>query len=272
MFLSNRDRFVPVRCLAALLACLGAIAAQDPPVDPGLPAQLTELKKLVKNPKMEEDLRAYDMIEALLLNADKRNPKDLDKIAGAIGDVFKTGKVRAPDNLRLYDKAADALARMGERGAKPLRAAVTDQRFKDRDYAKLRAHLLVALGKTKDPGQAEFLLEQAMRSPDDEVLAAAGEALGNFGHIDLPKVRDIAKKLVGRLGEWNALATQIDKPDPNGGPIDLAPENARRTLRAVRGPWNTTLSTLTGASLSDPDEWARWLNKKRDWTPPGRKN
>lgn len=254
-----------------ILGLAAAAVAQGPAPDPNLPAQFKQLKAYVKNAKMDEDLRAADLIEALVQNRDKRNEKDLDKIAESIGEVFKLGKLRPPDNSRLYEQAANSLALLGKRGAKALRDAVDNERFKDRDYAKLRGRLVTAIGKAGDDTQVDFLLEQALRSPDDPVIAAAGEALGNFAHIELPKLREVVKRMISRYGEWVMKATQADPTDPNA-PIDLEPQNARRTLAAVRDKWNTTLAKLTGQSYSDAPEWQRWLNKTKDWLPPGRKN
>ncbi len=253
----------------AIAAAYGV--SQEPPVDPALPARLKELRAFVKNPKMDDDMRAYDAIEALTQTPEQRNPRDLDRIAEAIGEVLHVGKLRPADQTRLYDKATAALASMGKRGARPLRNAVTDERFKDRDYVRLRTRMIQALGATRDDGQVEFLLDLALRSPEDPVIAAAGEALGNFDELATPKVRDLVKRLISRYGELVMQSTQMESNDPNG-PIDLGPQNARRTLTAIRGPWNATLAKLTGQSWSDAPEWQRWQNKNKDWTPPGRKN
>src|SRR5262245_3197968 len=260
----------PFRLLAGLLLAAAA-AGQEPAPDPNLPGQLKDLRTLVKVPKMEGDLRAADLIQVLVKDSDKRNPKDLDKITAAIGEVFKLGKARPPEQTRLYEQAGNALASLGKRGAKDLRAGVTDERFKDRSYARLRARLLESLGRTKDEEQVDFLLDQALRSPDDLVIAAAGGALANFPNLEVAKVRDVVKRLVSRYGEYVAKGSQLDPTDPNA-PIDLGPQNARATLAAIREPWNATLAKLTGQSFSDAPDWQRWLNKNKDWQPPARKS
>jgi hypothetical protein len=260
----------PFRLLTGLLLAAAA-AGQEPASDPSLPGQLKDLRALVKDPKMEGDLRAGDLIQVLVKDHDKRNPKDLDKITAAIGEVFKLGKVRPPEQTRLYEQAGQALASLGKRGAKDLRAGVTDERIKDRNYARLRAKLIESLGRTKDEEQVDFLLEQALRSPDDLVIAAAGGALANFTELEVPKVRDVVKRLIGRYGEYVAKGSQLDPTDPNA-PIDIGPQNARATLAAIKEPWNATLARLTGQSFSDAPDWQRWLNKNKDWQPPARKS
>lgn len=267
--LSAKYRLLPMSWLLVVVAA--AAVAQEPAVDANLPAQIKQLRTFVKNPKMEDDLRALDAIELMVAAPDKRNPRDLDRIADAIGEVFELGKLRSPEHTRLYEHAAKALATLGTRGAKPLRAAIEHARFKDRDYARLRARLVEALGETKDEAQAEFLLDLALRSPDNPVLAAAGQALGNFTALPTAKLRDVVKRLVSRYGEWTMQASAMESSDPNA-PIDLAPQNARETLVHVRTKWNTALGQLTGQSFQDAAEWQRWLNKNKDWLPPGRKS
>jgi hypothetical protein len=261
-----------MRALASTAALIAAslVPAQTPAVDASLPERIKELRALVKHPRMEDDYRAIDRIRELAKDPAARHPKDQERIADALGDVFRAGKTRPPGQSQLYEAAADALASFGADGARALQKAATDDRVSGREYARLRAHLVRALGRTKDESQVDWLLEQALRSPDDPVLAAAGEALGNFTALPVPKLRDVVKRMVGRFGEWDMRASQLDPTDPNA-PIDLGPQNARATLDHVRGPWNATLRALTGQSLSDAPDWQRWLNKNKEWLPPGRK-
>src|SRR5690606_11251964 len=126
------------------------------------------------------DFQAIGLMQNLSKDLDKKNPKDLEKIAKALGDVFTTGKVRTESKDILYRETSDALAKFAEDGAKELAKAAEHKRF-DENLA-LRAHMTLALGKTKDLKQIDYFLDVTTRSPHDELRAASGEALGNFGH------------------------------------------------------------------------------------------
>src|SRR5262249_4261380 len=124
--------------------------AADPAPDPGLPDKLKDLKTMVSQPKMEDDFRAVDLIHALVKEPAKLNSKDKDKLAKALGDVYRTGKQRPPDKAHLYRETAQALATLGTDGGPQLQKAITDARLKGREYAALRGQMLVELGHTKD--------------------------------------------------------------------------------------------------------------------------
>ncbi|MBL8748275.1 MAG: hypothetical protein JNK78_03880 [Planctomycetes bacterium] len=257
--------------VATLMASLfaAAVSAQapaPPPVDPALPEQLKTLKDMVADPKMLLDFQAIGLMQKLAQGADQKNPKDRERIAKAIGDVFKTGKLRGADKDILYREAGEALAKLGADGGKELQKALTDARFKD--ALPLQAQLLLALGRTQDERQVDWLLETAVRSPHDEIRAAAGEALGSFTSLDVKVRRDVVKGLLREWGSLHSLATQRDNNDPNA-PLDMGPQNARRTLKAVEGKWNDTVKKMTGLSHSTFEDWQRWLNKNPNWTPAG---
>jgi len=254
-------------CLSFVLAATAqAPVAPVPPVDPALTEQCKELKALVAEPKMTADFQAISLIQNLAKNPETRNPKDKEKIAKAFGDVFKTGKLRPADKDILYRETGDALGKFDTDGSKELAKVLAEPRFKD--AVPLRAHLIVALGRTKDDKQVEWLLEETTRSPHDEIRAAAGEALGNYKDTDLKVRREIVKQMLRAWGSLQSLATTLPNTDPNA-PIDSGPENARKTLRAVEGKWNATLSSLTGLSMTQFADWQRWLNKNPNWVSPG---
>ncbi len=259
-----------VRGAHALLVLAGLAFAQAPApaVDPALPDQLKELKGYVAEPKMTSDFQAIGLMQNLTKNVDARNPKDKERIAKGIGEVFRTGKLRTADKENLYREASDALARLGADGAKELAKAFADQRFKD--AIPLQSHMLLALGRTQDEKQVELLMETMARSPHDELRAAGGEALGAYTDMDVKLRRDVVQKLIREWGSLHSKATRLDSPDPNA-PIDSDAQNARKTLRAVEGKWVATLQKLTGTSQSGFQEWQRWLNKNPNWTPPSAK-
>lgn len=252
---------------AALLLACAAPAQDPPPVDPGLPDRLRELDDMLEDRRMEQDFQAISVIQKLCADPAAHNPKDADRIVKALGQVFFTGRVRPPDKSVLYREAADALGKFGEDGARYLRKVLEHSRLKGREFAELRAHMLLALGRTQDLRQVEYLLERALRSPDDEVMAAAGEALGHYTDMPLKLRREVVKDLISRLGEWHMKATAIESTDPNA-PIDFTPQNARRTLDRIEGKWNATLTALTGERHTSAPDWQHWYNKNKDWEPP----
>jgi hypothetical protein len=251
-----------------LLAALAGAQTPVPPVDPALPDQLKELKAHVADPKMVADFQAIGLMQKLAKGFDARNPKDQERLARGLGEVFRTGKLRTADKQILYREAADALAGMGAEGGKELAKALGDARFKD--ALPLQCHLTLALGKTEDEKQVDWLVDTTSRSTHDELRAASAEALGNYTSLDIKARREVVKAIVRAWGSLHSKATQADPTDPNA-PIDLEPQNARRTLRAVEGKWGATLAKLTGVTMTGFTEWQRWLNKNPSWTAPAGK-
>ncbi|MFY9342803.1 MAG: hypothetical protein WAT39_09960 [Planctomycetota bacterium] len=251
----------------APLALLGALLAQAPvpPVDPKLPDDLKELKGLVAEPKMVADFQAISLIQKLMKAVDGMNPKDKEKLAKGLGDLFRTGKVRPADKDVLYRETGDALGKLGADGAKELAKALADVRFKD--AIALQAHLMLALGKTEDEAQVDLLVDTTTRSVHDELRAASGEALGNYTSLEIKARREVVKAIVRAWGSLHSKATTADNNDPSR-PIDMEPQNARKTLKAVEGKWGATLSRLTGMSMTGFQDWQRWLNKNPSWTGP----
>ena len=228
-------------CRIAVVLFAGWLGAQQPatpppPVDPALPDQLKELKAMVADTKMVADFNAIGLMQKLAGGLDARNPKDKERIAKGLGDVFRTGKLRTAEKEILYREASDALAKLGADGAKELAKAVTDARFKD--AIPLQAHRIVALGK--------------------------------YTSLDIKVRREVVKSLIRDWGSLNQKATQPESNDPSA-PINLEPQNARKTLRAVEGKWIATLTKLTGVSQSGFADWQRWLNKNPNWVGPTKK-
>lgn len=256
--------------LAATALTAGVLAAQEPPppppVDPDLPAKLKELKSMVADRKMSQDFQAIGLIQDLTKAPESLNPKDQSKIAKALGQVFKTGKVRPAGQDHVYREAGDALGKFGLDGSKELARILDNKRVKDN--VPLRAHLIEALGRTKDEKRVDWILDEATRSPHDEIRRAAGKALGEFTDIKIKDRREIVKDMIRAWGSLHSKATQPVNTDPNA-PIDFGPENARKTLRAIESTWIATLSRQTGQSMTQFADWQRWLNKNKNWDPPG---
>ncbi|MFT4841037.1 MAG: hypothetical protein ACI8UD_003933 [Planctomycetota bacterium] len=254
---------------AAVLALVGGAALAQkpvpPPVDPTLSAKLKDLRDMVKDRKQVQDWQAIGLMQSLSKDPTKINPKDCTKIIKALEGVFNAGKVRTGGKAILYRETCDALVKFETDGAKPILKAAEHKRFDD--DLQLRAHMLMALGKTKDVKQIDFLLEVTVRSPHDELRAASGQALSNFKHAKVRTQREIVKEIIKAWGSLESKANQAVSNDPNG-PQDFGPQNARQTLRIAQGKWVGTLQKLTGLSQSKFMDWQRWQNKNKGWNPP----
>jgi hypothetical protein len=264
-----RHRFAAASFLAFSLVGLLAQDKAPPANDPALPDQIAKLKTMVKDRSMEQDFLAMNLVTAMTEKFTEKSPKDQKAVVTALGEVFKLGPVRPADKSQLYRTVAEALSTCGEDAAPTLRKVLELDRIDGKEFTSLRAQLVLSLGKTKDEKQADWLLETAVRSPDDEVAAAAGEALGYYDFLPLQKLREISKRLISRYGEIDMKATQPQSTDPNA-PIDFGPQNAAKTLEWVAPKWNAALTKLTGQTHQKAADWQRWLNKNKDWEPPKR--
>lgn len=235
-----------------------------PAPDPSIAINAAQLRSMVKTRSMDQDFLALNMVTALSTNFADKNPKDQKTALAALGDVFKLGPVRPADKCELYRVTADALGGCGPEAAATLRAAFEQERIKGRAYASLRAQIVLSIGKTKEVEQPQWLLEQALRSPDDEVAAASGEALGNYEQMPIKQAREVCKRLISRYGEVDMKAKQPVSTNPRD-PIDFGPQNAAKTLQWIAGKWNATLQKLTGEKHESAPDWTRWLNKNKDW-------
>ncbi len=253
--------------LGAALLLAAATLAQPPAAapDPELDKWLARLDDALADKRMQRDADAVLVLQQLAaayergLDAPSRR-----KVANAAASALTKGKLRTPD-APLYPAAATALSRMGGDGAKALQRAYEAKRFPGKpEWAGVRAQLVLNLGRTRDPGAVEFLCERASRDRDDEVMAAAGETLGNYAEANQGVRKTIAKELITKLGE---VETTANRPTANPAQPSLESETASRTLRAIRTKWMTSIARLTGQRFDDGTEAQRWWNKnkERDW-------
>ena len=256
--------FALVVTAAAALLPAQAGAAPPPAGDLELAGQLQKLKEAVLDRKLARDAEALDLIGAVLKKWEAGlGDKDKAAVVKALGGVFTLGRLRSPDQAQLYLGAAVALGRLGKDGARPLQEAFADgTRFPEkREWVSLREKLLVHLGRTKDEAMIPFLLKLARgRSPEPALLAAAGEALGNFDDSSEALRKDIVSNLLGKYGELDSKARVID-------PNNIEAQNARSTLTVIAGRWNDALRRLTRASFDQFPQWNEWYNKNkgRSW-------
>ncbi len=258
-----RSLFQFVLVAGFVAASCGAVRAQDPDApkdgDKEVAAKVAVLKEVVQDKKFARDAEGLEAIDALLKKIGAGvGPKDKQAIVKSLDDVLSSGKLRPPENTGLYVGAAKALGYCGEPGAKVLKEAYTNKRYPEKKpWVPLREHLLRELGRTKDESMVKFLCDEARRSPEPALQAAAGEALGNFEESDEKIRKEIVKELLIKYGELAELASQM-------GSANIEAQNARDRLAALSDKWNTTLGKLTRQNLHKFGEWQTWYNKNKN--------
>ncbi|MCK5943795.1 MAG: hypothetical protein KAI24_17555, partial [Planctomycetes bacterium] len=185
------------------------------------------------------------------------NPKDQKAIVKGLDQVLNKYKVRPPNKAQLYSAAAEALGRHGEAGAKVLKTAYEKKRFPDKpEWVPLREKLLTNIGRTKDEDMVKFLVDEARRSPEAALQAAAGKALGNFAESDQKLRKEIVSNLIIKWGSLSEAASQLG--------ANVEAQNAKDRLAAVSGPWNETMQKLTGQDFDTFRKWQAWYNKNKN--------
>lgn len=250
-----------LRAFVLAFTVAAAVAAQDPAAGKGpdkeVAEQLTVLRDAHADKKFANDARGVEAIDKLLIKSKAGlDPKDQAAMVKALESVLMTGKLRPHDQTQLYVGAAQALGYCGVEGAKALKAAYVDKRYPSKpEWVPLREQLLRNLGRTKDESMVKFLINEAIRSPEPALMAAAGEALGNFEESKEPVRKDIVSELLRKYGSLSETASLL------GTNIDA--QNAQERLSAIKDKWNTTLGKLTKQSLTTFRDWQAWHNKNK---------
>ncbi len=254
------------------LACaaVSQVASVKKPTkpDPEIAVKIAELEKALKDRKMSLDEGAILIIDELGHRAEGQlYSSDRKKVVKIVSKALTSVRLRPPEKTGLYRSAATALGKAGKNGAKALHAAYTKKYFPmKKEWTHMRANLLLNLGKIADPGMVKFLCDRAGRSFEDEVLAAAGDALGSYKDSDQKVRKEIAKALIIKLGGLEASLANNTINIP-GRPQNFSGANVKRTIEVIGPTWNATLTSLTGHSLASGSSWTRWWNKnkRKDW-------
>ena len=246
---------------AVLFAMASPAAAQNDkkiPADPDVPAKLKLLKEVGKDKKFARDAEGVGIIDVLMQKQDKGlNAKDQKAIVKGLDALLSKDRLRPADKAQLYMATAEALGRHGSNGAKALKSAYEKKRFPDKpEWVPLREKLLVNVGRTKDEKMVKFLLDEARRSPEAALQAAAGKALGNYGESNQKLRREIVSGLIIKWGSLKEAASQLG--------TNVIAQNARDRLAAVDGPWNDTMKGLTGQDFDTFIKWQAWYNKHKN--------
>lgn len=255
-------RLLPMSLFALALGCL---PAQDPTPAKGpdkeVAEKLDDLKSYVNDRKIEHDAEAVQVIDFLWKKLDEGLcDKDQQAITKGLDAALSQGKVRPAEDIRLYAAAVAALAYCGPEGAKVLKKAYENKRFgntNEKAWLPLREQILKSVGKTKDESMVKFLVDEAKKNPEDLLMAAAGEALGNYEAAKELVRKDVVNELLKKWGELDELQSQM-------GSGNIQALNARNTLAALTGKWNDTLAKLTRQNFTKFLDWQSWNNKNRN--------
>ena len=189
---------------------------------------------------------------------------DRRAVQRGVAAVFTTGRLRKPHQLALYQATARVLGELGREGARSLqRTYDNNRRFpKKPEWVPFRAILLENIGKTKEESMVKFLMDEARRSPEKALEAAAGAALGSYSESNQKIRKDIVKNLLIRWGELDARWR-----NGNTDPFDIASQDAGEYLAAIKDKWNSTLVQMTGQNIGTYFDWQQWWNsdKNANW-------
>lgn len=249
--------------LMALVPFAVGVVAQEPEAEskPEIDVKevLGELRKAAFDRKAARDTEAIGLVDRLLQAFEKLDAKQKASVRKALGEILTSKKVkRTKDQTGLYVAAAAALGRMGPEAARELWKAFKSSKFKKREWVTLRAVFLKHIGRTKDPRSIKPLIERARRDPEDAIMAAAGEALGNYEEFPEKVRKDVVKNLIIRYGQVYAESRK------NLDPGDPIVQRAKERLAQISQPWNETLRKLTGKDLRTAEEWQRFWNKHKN--------
>jgi hypothetical protein len=241
-----------------------AVASAQTPVpaagkgpDKEVAERIATLKEVVADKKFAREGEGGEAIDKLVQKREGLDAKDTTAIVKALEGVFTGGKQRPADKSELYRAAAMGLAYFGVDGAKVLKEAYVSKRFPDKtEWVPFREHVLKCLGRTKDESMIKFLVNEAVRSPQPALAAAAGEALGNFDEAKEPVRKEIVSDLLKNYGELAEKASQLG--------TNVEAQNAQDRLAALQDKWNSTLGKLTRQNFTSFREWQAWHNKNKN--------
>ncbi len=204
----------------------------------------------------KEDPQAIGVIDKLILEFKKSGPKDREAIVKGLDRCFQAKRQESsegvPDN-GLFIAACAALGEMAPESVKVIASHIGSKQHKK--DAQLQRALILRLGKTRAE-EGRKLLMKLLDDPENAIIAAAAEALGDHEGADL-KLRkesfeELLKLLMGAKNEYDA---------------DTSAPIARARYEAIAAPIITTLQRLSKHDENDPQAWQHWWNKnkKEDW-------
>jgi hypothetical protein len=234
--------------------------AKQPEAPDKRPEVATAIDKLEKHVDKHgaEDTDAITIIGQLSGEFTKSGPKDKQSIVTAMGKCIEAQRPepkKGEFNNKLAIAAADVLGSMGPESVPTLISWVGNKNVR-RDI-QLQRQLVLSLGKTRDK-EAIKTLTLALENKDAPVVAAAAEAIGEFGDVKI----DVRKELFSSaLKTLMSAKNQKDaEANTSGGPKG---STATERYDTIAAPLMSTLHKLTKHDESTPEAWEHWWNKNR---------
>lgn len=253
------NRFATMIAVAMASGSLAAQPEPDPP--PRKPAaavlaRIVSFSEAARDSKFRRDEEAIERLTALVDEFPRLHKTSQKRLIKACQSLFG-GRKRKPGSGRIYVETARELGRIGTPAAAAVAVGVFEgDRFRDRkEWASLQDALIESVGVTRDVKQVDFLVDLAVKSRHDGVRVAAGHALRHLADQPFKLRREIVERLIISYAQIanNANANRDALLNP-----------AERTLRAIRGRWNATLTALTGQRLELAADWRKWWNRNKN--------
>lgn len=253
------------RILISSLALTGLVLSlpaqtTKPKKNPEVKKRLKEFTVLVSDREASKDDEARKILDWAVGLYPNMHSTDQRYFTNQIGPVLRSTRIkRDVDRADLYRWIIVALGKAGTNGSGQLVATFEHKKFKgEQEWRSLRGLMLEHLGRTKDVRQIGFLLEVAMRDPNDSLMASAGGALRHFADAKLRVRKDIVKDLNRKFAEV------YDNAHKNLDTGDTLRQTWERRHSVVADDWNNALRALTKQQLSGSNAWTRFWNKNKD--------
>jgi hypothetical protein len=243
--------------LAAGAAQAGGKAPEAPDKRPEVASMIEKLDKHVDK-HGAEDADAITLVGQLAGEFTKSGPKDKSSIVTAMGKCIeapRTEPKKGEFNDKLAIAAADVLGQMGPESVATLITWIGNKNVR-RDIA-LQRQLVLSLGKTRDK-EGIKTLTLSLENKDAPVVAAAAEAIGEFGDAKLDVRKELFSSVLKNL--MSAKNAKDAESQSTGGPKGSI---ATERYDTVAAPLMTTLHKLTKHDESTPEGWEHWWNKNR---------
>jgi len=226
-----------------LLALLLLAPDADPETAPDRVAEVVQLLGARENAKAVELLKE--------IAGHKKNHVE----AKSLVKLVRNTRLEKPPEV--LDAVFGALEGIGSRKVTGPRLALLDHSTLKKDPA-VRAGVYRALGGSTDPSRnAVKELIGGMRDREDQVVAAAAAAAGNYRYAKESLRKDLFKTILDIYeSTWN-LKNSVD-PERK---VEKA--RAEKKWEIVEKPMEKSLQLLSNVTMNDPPEWRRWWNKNK---------
>jgi HEAT repeats len=188
-------------------------ASTQDPTDVGVRHQNSEMGRTIEEwARRLDDADPSKRLEAVRLLAGSGDPK---------ANEFLIRAVDNPD-VRVATAAVDSL---GKLGAKDASDVLAERLSMAGTNAASRQHILVALGKIRDPGSARRVLDFAQTEPDPELRAVAIRVIGEIGddsvRNDVQKLSEAETDPRLKTLMQDAVAKMAMRGSPSHGGVEL---------------------------------------------------